>query len=161
MSPTERSRVHASVGTLLTWTLKWIHTWHLCYCSSVLQWTGLVCWCLRCWRFWRSAACNWRSVSTACPPERATEVITPSLKRKHVCWCYSAGKLQLIWSLHPEISSTFTHLGERMHLHDTLFPLRFVVLFLDDWHSVFRITHVQFQTRGLFSLQCTETHFIF
>lgn len=95
-------------------TLKQIHTQHLCCCCSALQWTGLVCWCWRCWRFWRSAACNWRTVSTTSPPVRATNTITPSLRRKHVCWCYSTEKLQPIWSLHPEISSTFIHHGEGM-----------------------------------------------
>lgn len=94
--------------------LKQIHAQHLCCCCSALQWTGLVCWCWRCWRFCRSAACNWRTASTAGPPGTATNTLTPSLRRKHGCWCYSTEKLQRTWSLHPEISSTFIHRGERM-----------------------------------------------
>ena len=90
------------------------HTQHLCCCCCTPQWTGLAYWCWRCWRFRRSAACNWRSASTNGPLERVTSTRVLSLRGELTCWRYSTERLQPSCSLHPGISSTYTHHGERM-----------------------------------------------
>lgn len=112
-----RVRVRSVCRYTALHTLKHIHTQHLCCCyccCSALQWTGLAYWCLRCWRFRRSTACNWCTVSLTSPPERATNTIILPLRRELVCWCYSTERLQPSWSLHLEISFTYIRHGEKM-----------------------------------------------
>lgn len=91
------------------------HAQHLCWCSA-LQRTGLGCWCWRCLRFWRSAACEWRGASATDPV-----VTTANQRRAHTCWCCSAERPSPIWCLHPKTSSIFTPHGKTT-LHNAPSP---------------------------------------
>lgn len=90
---------------------------HQLCCCAALQPTGLVCWCWRCLRFRRSAACKWRGASTTNPA-----TATANQSREHVCWSYSAGRPSSIWNLHPKTSSIFTPHGKTPLPHTLHLP---------------------------------------
>lgn len=87
---------------------------HLCCCCSALQWTGPVWWCWRCWRSRRSAACSLRSASISHPRGTTTSSVGEPLREKPAGrWCCLTERPQPSWVLPREMSSTYTHHGER------------------------------------------------